>query len=143
LGRSELEQILTLELNVVQQRILHSPASQPFVFSLTDEARDYLLCAGTDLKYGARHLKRALERNLVHPLSNLIATGQVGGGDLIRVDVDTENDGLSFCCEAEDLPAYAMAQMLDGSPAPQPDTLSASAKTMLARPGASAKTTRR
>ena len=40
------------------------------------------------MKYGARHLKRAIDRNLVHPLSNLIATGQVRGGDLIRVDYD-------------------------------------------------------
>ena len=41
------------------------------------------------MKYGARHLKRAIERNLVHPLSNLIATEQVRGGDLIRVDFDS------------------------------------------------------
>ena len=43
---------------------------------------------GTDMKYGARHLKRAIERLLVHPMSNLIATDQVRGGDWIRVDFD-------------------------------------------------------
>ena len=58
----------------------------PFVFTLTEEAKDFLLREGTDMKYGARHLKRAVDRILVHPLSNLIATGQVRGGDLIRVD---------------------------------------------------------
>ena len=56
------------------------------MFSLTEEAKDFLLLEGTDLKYGARHLKRAVDRHLVHPMSNLIATGQVRGGDLLRVD---------------------------------------------------------
>ncbi len=88
LGETELRKILTLELNMVQQRVFSSGAGAPFVFSLTDDAKDFLLREGTDLKYGARHLKRAIERNLVHPLSNLIATEQVRGGDLIRVDYD-------------------------------------------------------
>ena len=70
-------QILTLELNMVQQRIFTSANGAPFVFSLTDPARSFLLREGTDLKYGARHLKRAIDRNVVHALSNLIATEQV------------------------------------------------------------------
>ena len=144
LGRSELEQILTLELNIVQQRILQSPAAQPFVFSLTEPARDFLLTTGTDMKYGARHLKRALDRSLVHPLSNLIATGQVMGGDLIRVDVDPELNQLSFYREAEDLPAYAMAQMMENPiPPANNDTLNATAKAPLSRPAAGVKTIRR
>src|ERR1035438_2305572 len=72
LGEAELKKILTLELNIVQQRIFTSAKGTPFVFSLTDSAREFLLQEGTDLKYGARHLKRAIDRNLVHPLSNLI-----------------------------------------------------------------------
>jgi ATP-dependent Clp protease ATP-binding subunit ClpA len=79
LGVAELRQILNLELGIVQQRIIQSPTAAPFVFSLTQPAKDFLLEEGTDLKYGARHLKRAIDRNLVHPLSNLIATGQVRG----------------------------------------------------------------
>ena len=89
LGAAELRKILTLELNMVQQRIFSSANAAPFVFSVTDAAKDFLLREGTDLKYGARHLKRAIDRHLVHPLSNLIATGQVRGGDLIRVDFET------------------------------------------------------
>lgn len=83
LGECELRKILSLELNIVQQRVFSSANGAPFVFSLTDAAKDYLLREGTDMKYGARHLKRAIDRNLVHPLSNLIATEQVRGGDLI------------------------------------------------------------
>jgi ATP-dependent Clp protease ATP-binding subunit ClpB len=118
LGEPELRKILGLELNMVQQRIFSSANGAPFVFSLTDNAKDYLLREGTDMKYGARHLKRAIDRNLVHPLSNLIATEQVRGGDLIRVDFDTTSSRLTFFKEAEDMPAYAMVQMVDTSIAP-------------------------
>jgi ATP-dependent Clp protease ATP-binding subunit ClpB len=118
LGEGELRKILSLELNMVQQRVFSSANGAPFVFSLTDGAKDYILREGTDMKYGARHLKRAIERNLVHPLSNLIATEQIRGGDLIRVDFDGANCRLSFFKEAEDMPAYAMVQMVDTSIAP-------------------------
>jgi ATP-dependent Clp protease ATP-binding subunit ClpA len=127
LGTPELRKILTLELNMVQQRIFSSAAGAPFVFSLTDNAKDYLLREGTDMKYGARHLKRAIDRNLVHPLSNLIATEQVRGGDLIRVDFDNSLSRLAFFKEAEDMPAYAMVQMVDTSIAPPLGTYSAGA----------------
>jgi len=118
LGEPELRKILGLELSIVQQRIFNSSTGSPFVFSLTNEAKEFLLREGTDLKYGARHLKRAIERNLVHPLSNLIATEQVRGGDLIRVGYDSIEARLTFLKEAEDMPAYAMVQMVDTSVAP-------------------------
>jgi ATP-dependent Clp protease ATP-binding subunit ClpB len=127
LGQEELRKILTLELNQVQQRVFNSANGSPFVFCLTESAREYLLREGTDMKYGARHLKRAIDRNLVHPLSNLIATDQVRGGDLIRVDYDDTLCRLTFFKEAEDMPAYAMVQMVDTSTAPLPGTYSAGA----------------
>jgi ATP-dependent Clp protease ATP-binding subunit ClpA len=127
LGEPELRKILTLELNIVQQRIFSSANGAPFVFSLTDTARDYLLREGTDMKYGARHLKRAIDRNLVHPLSNLIATEQVRGGDLLRIDYDEVRCQLAFFKEAEDMPAYAMVQMVDTSVAPQTGTFTTGA----------------
>jgi ATP-dependent Clp protease ATP-binding subunit ClpA len=127
LGEGELRQILTLELNMVQQRIFTSAKGSPFVFSVTDFAREYLLREGTDVKYGARHLKRAIDRNLVDPLSNLIATGQVRGGDLIRVDCDAARSRLTFFKEAEDMPVYAMVQMVDVSLAPPSGRFAAAA----------------
>jgi hypothetical protein len=116
-----------MELNLVQQRIFSTASSTPFVFSATEAAKDYLLREGTDLKYGARHLKRAVDRNLVHPLSNLMATGQVRGGDLIRVDCDASGSHLTFIKEAEDVAIQAMLQMVDGSIAPPPVMAAASA----------------
>jgi ATP-dependent Clp protease ATP-binding subunit ClpB len=142
LGEAQLRQILTLELNIVQQRVFNSANGAPFVFSLTDSARDHLLREGTDMKYGARHLKRAIDRSLVHPLSNLIATEQVRGGDLIRVDFDASQCRLNFYKEAEDMPAYAMVQMVDTSIAPPAGVYSAGASAELPR-ATHAKGTRR
>jgi len=141
LGETELRKILTLELNIVQQRVFSSANGAPFVFSLTDGAKEFLLKEGTDLKYGARHLKRAIDRNLVHPLSNLIATEQVRGGDLIRVDFDCGVNRLTFFKEAEDMPAYAMVQMVDTSIAPPLGTYSAGANAEQGRNAANARGT--
>ena len=93
-------------------------------------------------KYGARHLKRAIDRSLVHPLSNLIATEQVRGGDLIRVDFDAALDRITFFKEAEDMPAYAMVQMVDTSVAPSLGSLSTGASAESPRV-INAKTSRR
>jgi ATP-dependent Clp protease ATP-binding subunit ClpA len=142
LGEPELRKILGIELNIVQQRVFSSANGAPFVFSLTDGAKDFLLREGTDMKYGARHLKRAIDRNLVHPLSNLIATEQVRGGDLIRVDYDDGVSRLTFFKEAEDMPAYAMVQMVDTSIAPPLGSYSAGASVDQPR-AANARGTRR
>lgn len=114
LGEPELRRILRLELSILQRRIFTSSVGEPFVFSLTEAAEGFLLREGTDVRYGARHLKRAVERELVYPLSNLIATAQVHGGDLIRVDYGAEVNDLTFDTEAEDLPASVMAQFVHG-----------------------------
>ena len=90
-----LRRILEIELGLVQSRITES-AGTKFVFECTDEAKEFLLSEGIDLKYGARHLKRAIERFLVYPLSNLVATEQVSTGDLAVVDVDKSGEKLSF-----------------------------------------------
>lgn len=125
LGSEELHRILNIELNMLQQRVFNSANTTPFVFNLTSEAKGFLLTEGTDMKYGARHLKRAIERGLVHPLSNLIASDQIRGGDLVRVDFDAELGILTFVKEAEDMPAYAMIQMIDTTTAAVPSVAAA------------------
>jgi ATP-dependent Clp protease ATP-binding subunit ClpB len=94
-----LEQILEIELGLVQQRILQATGNNQFVFSCTPAVKEFLLREGTDPKYGARHLKRAIERHVVFPLANLVATGQVKLGDFVRIDMNTE--GMVFVKEAE------------------------------------------
>jgi ATP-dependent Clp protease ATP-binding subunit ClpB len=106
--RSEhLQQILEIELGMVQQRILMASAANQFVFSCTPKVKSFLLHEGTDPKYGARHLKRAIERHVVFQLANLVATGQVKLGDFIRIDLSPEGR-LIFAKEAEN----AMVPML-------------------------------
>ena len=106
--RSEhLQQILEIELGMVQQRILTASAMNQFVFSCTPKVKSFLLHEGTDPKYGARHLKRAIERHIVFQLANLVATGQVKLGDFIRIDMSPEGK-LMFIKEAEN----AMVPML-------------------------------
>ena len=95
LKEHHLRQILDLELQAVQDRIMQS-AGTKFVFQCSDTAKDMLMKEGLDYKYGARHLKRAVERFLVYPLSNLVATGQIGLGDLVHVDVDGSRNKLVF-----------------------------------------------
>ena len=62
-----LRQILDLELQAVQNRIIHSDGSS-FIFQCSDAVKEMLLEEGIDRRYGARHLKRAVERILVYPL---------------------------------------------------------------------------
>jgi ATP-dependent Clp protease ATP-binding subunit ClpB len=115
LGTEQLKKILDIELNLVQQRIFNTTADRAFVFTVSESSKDFLLTEGTDMKYGARHLKRAIERLLVQPMSNLIATDQVHGGDWIRVDFNDSSRVLSFAKEAEGLPVQDMAQLVDNS----------------------------
>jgi len=101
LGEGQLREILDIELGALQRRIWDSTPLGPFAFAVTDGAKNYLLREGTDVRYGARHLKRAIDRWLVRPMSNLIATHQVRGGDVIRVDYDAERRLLAFYRDAE------------------------------------------
>ena len=110
LCQADLAKILDLELGMLQKRIFNSASTTPFVFSLTDPAKAFLLREGTDVKYGARHLKRAIERELVHPLSNLVASEQIRNGDMILVDFDEATGQLDFVKNEEGVPAYELAQ---------------------------------
>ncbi len=100
LKSEHLEQILEIELGMVQQRILQATGNAQFVFSCTPKVKKFLLEEGTDTKYGARHLKRAIEKNVVFPLANLVATGQLKLGDFVRIDMDAASK-LVFVKEAE------------------------------------------
>ena len=99
LNQQHLRQVLDIELNEVQNRIMASQSDKQFIFRCTSEAKEFLLREGTDLKYGARHLKRSIERHLVYPISNLIATGQIGQGDVIKIDLVSSGDKLAFSKE--------------------------------------------
>jgi len=117
LDSQQLQTILDIELDGVQQRIFDASPQNAFAFTATDAAKKFLLHEGTDVRYGARHLKRAIERLVVQPLSNLIATSQVRAGDWLRVDHDASCPRMTFSKEAEGLPTHAMAKLLERSSA--------------------------
>src|SRR5467141_1527791 len=100
LKREQLQEVLDIELGQVQQRVLDTAKGQ-FLFRVTEAGRDFLLREGTDQRYGARHLKRAIERHVVYPLANLLATDQVNLGDLVCVDWDQSHNQLTFAREGE------------------------------------------
>ena len=87
LVRNHLEEILENELDQLQQRVLET-AKGEFVFDVTGEAREFLLLKGSGQRYGAQHLKLAIERHIVFPLANLFATDQILAGDIICIDRD-------------------------------------------------------
>jgi ATP-dependent Clp protease ATP-binding subunit ClpB len=100
LKRQELDEVLDIELRQVQKRVLDS-MTRPFLFRITSEGREFLLEEGTDQRYGARHLKRAIERYLVYPIARLLATAQVHQGDVLVIDYHLGEQGLVFLRDTE------------------------------------------
>ena len=100
LNREQLAEVLQIELGQLQQRVLETQSGQ-FLFRMTEAGREFLLREGTDQRYGARHLKRAIERHVVFPLANLLATGQVKAGDKLCIDWDPRVGGMVFWKEVE------------------------------------------
>ena len=100
LREEHLMAILELELQKVQVRILQSVEAK-LIFQCSEEAKRFLLNEGFDSKYGARHLKRAIERFLVYEISKIVATKQVLTGDLMIIDLDPNTGKLIFDIEDE------------------------------------------
>jgi len=109
LGDEELRRILGIELAMFQQRLQTAAAGTPFTVSIVKSAQELLLREGTDSRYGARHLKRAIERLLVQPLSNLMASGQIERGDCIRVTHREGSRSLVFFREAAAADGWSVA----------------------------------
>jgi ATP-dependent Clp protease ATP-binding subunit ClpB len=101
LGNEELDRIIDIEIEFVQERLQAALANKPCLLNVTDSARMFLLTEGVDVRYGARPLKRAIERLLVQPLSNLMATGQIQCHDRIRITHSGESPSLTFFRETE------------------------------------------
>jgi ATP-dependent Clp protease ATP-binding subunit ClpB len=101
LKREDLDEVLEIELSNVQRRVLDT-ATRPFLFRITEEGRAFLLQEGTDQRYGARHLKRAIERYVVHPIARLLATAQVHQGDVLVIDRNPVDKVLTFSREPEE-----------------------------------------
>jgi ATP-dependent Clp protease ATP-binding subunit ClpB len=112
LGGDELRRIVDIELAMVQERIRFAADDGSILLNVSNSARELLIAEGTDSRYGARHLKRAIERLVVQPLSNLLATAQIGRGDTIRVTHRGDSGSLTFFREARHMDAWVFTAPL-------------------------------
>jgi ATP-dependent Clp protease ATP-binding subunit ClpA len=133
LGQAELHRILDLELEQLRKRF-RDRAAAAFDFSLSASAREFLLEQGTDARYGARHLKRAIERGIVAPISNLLASAQVRHGDVIRIDLDPALRRLLFYRDPNAEPAAEAVAPARETPRPAEPERSLAAVASRQRP---------
>ena len=94
LSEESIRSILDIELDRVQRRL--NDNKKFIIVGCSKAAKDKLIEEGINLEFGARELRRAIERFLVNKLSRIIATKQVEDGDLIQVDYKPNDKGLSF-----------------------------------------------
>src|SRR6266705_229191 len=94
LTKPDLVQILDLEISKVMERL----KTKNIILQLDEKAKDFLVSKGYDPQYGARPMRRAVERSLEDPLAEEILKGSFHGGEPILVSV--ENDHLSFTQKA-------------------------------------------
>ncbi|HKN21332.1 MAG TPA: ATP-dependent chaperone ClpB [Terracidiphilus sp.] len=92
LGNAQLSKILDLRLNEVRKLLEDRAIS----LELTEPARQLILASGSDSAYGARPLKRALQRMVQDPLAIKILDGEVLHGAHVRIDVDRKSNQLKF-----------------------------------------------
>ncbi|MGA3262552.1 MAG: ATP-dependent chaperone ClpB [Terracidiphilus sp.] len=92
LGPAQMNQILELRLNEVRKLLEERQIS----LELTEPARQLILAAGSDAAYGARPLKRALQRMVQDPLAIRILNGEVLHGAHVRIGVDRKSNQLKF-----------------------------------------------
>ncbi len=92
LGVAQMSKILDLRLNEVSKLLEDRQIS----LELTEPARQLILAAGSDAAYGARPLKRALQRMIQDPLAIKILNGEVLHGAHVRIDVDRKTNLLKF-----------------------------------------------
>jgi ATP-dependent Clp protease ATP-binding subunit ClpA len=125
---SHLRQVVAIEIERLELRLRRATGSE-INLRLSDRAVDFLLDRGTDGRYGARHLKRALEKYLVFPFASLIETQQMGSAGTMNVGLDRSQQKLTFCKQAmplnEDRRQYSVAGggPLTVSPRPESDQL--------------------
>jgi ATP-dependent Clp protease ATP-binding subunit ClpA len=100
--QNHLASVLQNELDKLQQRVAET-AKGEFFFYVTDSVKELLLLNATEQHYDPRRLKLAIERLIVYPLANLLATDRIQIGDMIRIDRDHDQPRVNFVREVEDL----------------------------------------
>jgi ATP-dependent Clp protease ATP-binding subunit ClpB len=90
LGREEIKSIVEIQLKRLRQNL----ANRKMALEITDDAKELLAEKGYDPVYGARPLKRTIQRLIQDPLAVKILEGEFQEGDRVRIDAD--GDALAF-----------------------------------------------
>jgi ATP-dependent Clp protease ATP-binding subunit ClpB len=88
LGREQIKQIVEIQLGGLRQRL----AERKIALQLSDAAKELLAREGFDPVYGARPLKRAIQRAIVQPLALRLLHGEFHDGETILVDADPQGE---------------------------------------------------
>src|SRR5262249_22375024 len=92
LSKEHLKRIVEIQLGRLRERL----AERHIALELTDAAREYVVRVGYEPAYGARPLKRVLQREVETVLARMLLEGKVRDGQTVAVDFDVKRDGLSF-----------------------------------------------
>jgi ATP-dependent Clp protease ATP-binding subunit ClpC len=92
LGREEIHKIIDLELVKLVKRI----ETLGYTLNLSEQAKDFIVDKGYDEKFGARPLKRALQKYIEDRLAEEIIKSNLQEGDSIQMDVNTASDDLEI-----------------------------------------------
>jgi ATP-dependent Clp protease ATP-binding subunit ClpB len=92
LSEEQLKEIVDIQLESLRTRL----AERHISFELTDAAKTYLVRSGYDPNYGARPLKRAIQREIENPLARRIVGGQIREGQTLLIDLNHAGEGLVF-----------------------------------------------
>ncbi len=101
LSKEQMQQIVDLQMEEIQERL----CEHDLAVELTPAAREWLANEGYDPAFGARPLRRALQKHIESPLSVSLLSGEFKSGDTVLVDVDEETEQLAFRPLGEPVPA--------------------------------------
>jgi ATP-dependent Clp protease ATP-binding subunit ClpB len=103
LSEEHLKQIVEIQLGTLRARL----EERHITLRLSDAARTRLVRTGYDPNYGARPLKRAIQREIETPLAKKIVAGEIREGQTVWIDADADSPGLTFRTELNE-PAEAV-----------------------------------
>lgn len=99
LDSEALREILKMNLDELQKHVNKRLGERGFTFEISELSKGYLLEKGTSEEYGARELKRTIHRNITQPLATLVASGKVGAGSLVRVELSEDGESLELIAD--------------------------------------------
>lgn len=104
LSEEHLKDIVEIQLASLRARL----EERHIVLKLSEAARTHLVKSGYDPNYGARPLKRAIQREIETPLAKRIVGGEIRDGDTVWIDTDSAGSGLVFRSEVNKPAAAAV-----------------------------------